>query len=187
MSSHHVVREKQEPALYIHELGSFDEENLGQLLEWSPTLIVNETEYEKIISLGHKVDLVISANESIDTQEHTRLIKVERDELSDVFDYLVADHYPAVNVVAAEVAMPAALPFLDQINIVFFNAIYKTYFIRSGFKIWKPKGILFMINAITPFQATNLAEHGNGLFEVAEDGFVEFTFETPYLPISEQL
>ncbi|RZK41505.1 MAG: thiamine pyrophosphokinase, partial [Pedobacter sp.] len=40
MSSHHIVREKQEPALYIHQLGNFDEEKLGQLLEWSPTVLV---------------------------------------------------------------------------------------------------------------------------------------------------
>jgi hypothetical protein len=40
MSSHHIVKEKQEPALYIHHFGNFDEEYLGQLLEWSPTLLV---------------------------------------------------------------------------------------------------------------------------------------------------
>ncbi|RYD76847.1 MAG: thiamine pyrophosphokinase, partial [Sphingobacteriales bacterium] len=29
MSSHHIVKEKQEPALYIDELGNFNEEYLG--------------------------------------------------------------------------------------------------------------------------------------------------------------
>ncbi|MFD2144372.1 hypothetical protein [Mucilaginibacter antarcticus] len=39
MSSHHIVREKQEPALLVLGLDGFDEEQLGQLLEWSPTLM----------------------------------------------------------------------------------------------------------------------------------------------------
>ena len=40
MSSHHIVREKQEPALLVLGLDDFPDELLGQLLEWSPTVIV---------------------------------------------------------------------------------------------------------------------------------------------------
>lgn len=42
MSSHHIVREKQEPALLIMDLNGFNDEHLGQLLEWNPTVLVNE-------------------------------------------------------------------------------------------------------------------------------------------------
>jgi hypothetical protein len=72
MSSHHIVREKQEPALYIHDLGAFDEEYLGQILEWSPTLIVNGESYEKVISMGLKVDVILNAAEELIPQENTK-------------------------------------------------------------------------------------------------------------------
>ena len=56
MSSHHFVKEKQEPALIIADLDGFDEEYLGQLLEWSPTVLVPSHLVEKVISLGIKID-----------------------------------------------------------------------------------------------------------------------------------
>lgn len=59
MSSHHIVREKQEPALFILDFDGFDEEYFGQLLEWSPTLVVSEDCYEKIARMGIKIDAVI--------------------------------------------------------------------------------------------------------------------------------
>ena len=42
MSSHHIVREKQEPALLVLGLNNFSTELLGQLLEWNPTVITTE-------------------------------------------------------------------------------------------------------------------------------------------------
>ena len=39
MSSHHIVRERQEPALLITDVYSIDPELVGQLLEWSLSLI----------------------------------------------------------------------------------------------------------------------------------------------------
>jgi len=63
MSSHHIVREKQEPALLILELGLFEEEHLGQLLEWSPTVLVNDASAEKLHSLGIKFDMLLTQTE----------------------------------------------------------------------------------------------------------------------------
>ena len=56
MSSHHIVREKQEPALLILSLEGFEYENLGQILEWSPTVIVQQEIYEIADSLAFKID-----------------------------------------------------------------------------------------------------------------------------------
>ena len=76
MSSHHIIREKQEPALLIVDLLDFDLENLGQLLEWSPTVIVLKDAVEKVYSLGLKIDVIID-NEANHhhLQEHTRYNK----------------------------------------------------------------------------------------------------------------
>ena len=56
MSSHHVVREKQEPALLVLGLDGFDDELLGQLLEWSPTVITTQQIAERLNAYGIKID-----------------------------------------------------------------------------------------------------------------------------------
>ncbi len=75
MSSHHIVREKQEPALIILSTQNFEEEYLGQLLEWSPTVIVAESIIEQVQSLGIKIDIIVSKNINYQsTQENVKLI-----------------------------------------------------------------------------------------------------------------
>lgn len=187
MSSHHIVREKQEPALYIHELGAFNEEYLGQLLEWSPTLIVNSTEYEKAISLGLKVDAVVNSSGIVEVQENTKIIEPKAEALDAVLDFLIAAKYQAVNVIDTKAKLRELGSYIDEINIVIFTETEKAYAIKSGFKVWKPKGSVFKIEVISYFEATNLRQEESGDFIVDTDGFVEFSFTTEYLFISEVL
>jgi hypothetical protein len=188
MSSHHIVKEKQEPALYIHELGEFNEEYLGQLLEWSPTLIVNATEYEKIISLGLKVDIVVnSANLPITYQENTKTIMGPGDEFNTVLNYLLAEKYDAVNMISVGTKLIDLEYYLDEINIVLFDSARKTYAITKGFTVWKPQGTIYYIDIISYFETSNLKQNEGEEFEVINDGFVEFIFNAEYLIISEKL
>lgn len=57
MSSHHIIRDKQEPALIIANGEACSIEILEQLLEWSPTVIVLDGALERVIELGIKVDV----------------------------------------------------------------------------------------------------------------------------------
>jgi len=187
MSSHHIVREKQEPALYIHCLGNFDEEYLGQLLEWSPSLIVSSSEFEKVVSLGLKVDIVVNPIGSHSFQENTKLIDTGNNDIISVLDYLIAEGYPAVNLIDASAEFYTLQNYIPQINIVVFTETQKTYAIKSGFKVWKPSGTIFNVFGAAEFAHTNLLMIKEGEFEVAHDGFVEFTFSFPYLFVSETL
>lgn len=187
MSSHHIVREKQEPALYIHELGAFNEEYLGQLLEWSPTLIVNDTEYEKVISMGLKVDAVVNSSDFQDVQENTKVIDVKTEALDAVLDFLIAGQYQAVNVIDTKSNLRELGSYISEIIVVVFTDTEKAYAIKSGFKVWKPKGSVFKIEVISYFETSNLMQQENGDFIVLKDGFVEFNFTTEYLFISEVL
>jgi hypothetical protein len=187
MSSHHIVREKQEPALYIHHLGTFDEEYLGQLLEWSPSLIVSAGVYEKALSLGLKVDVVVNAGAEDFFQENTKVITTDNEELDAVLDYLITEKYPAVNVIDEKSNLRELGSYIDRISIVVFTPEEKAYAIKSGFKVWKPKGSIFKIEVLAYFETTNLRQTENEDFEVMADGFVEFTFNVPYLFISEVL
>lgn len=187
MSSHHIVKEKQEPALYIHCLGNFDEEQLGQLLEWSPTLLVAANQYEKVLSLGIKVDVVIGHDELQNQQENTKYIAAEINELTTAINYLITQQYPAVNVIGATNSFEGLTNYLPQINLVLFNQNQKSYPIKNGFKIWKPAGTIFSINCENDFSTSNLATQKNGSFTVIKDGFVTFNFTSNYLFLTETL
>lgn len=187
MSSHHIVREKQEPALYIHQLGHFDEEYLGQLLEWSPTLLVAADVYEKILSLGLKVDVVIGCDADLPQQENTKFIFAATESLQTVVKYLIAAQYPAVNIIGKEINVDDLVSFLPQIDIVVFTPTQKTFAVKNGFNVWKPAGTMFKISSTGSFQATNLKPHENECFVVLEDGFVSFNFHTDYLFLTELL
>ncbi|WP_316750534.1 thiamine pyrophosphokinase [Pedobacter gandavensis] len=187
MSSHHIVREKQEPALYIHDLGEFNEEYLGQLLEWSPTLIVNAALYEKMISLGLKVDIVVNPVDQEFSQENTKVIPAKGEPLDAVLDYLIKEKYSAVNVIDTKTALRELGSYIDEINIVVFTATEKAYAIKSGFSVWKPKGSVFHIEVLSYFETSNLKQEENGDFVVINDGFVTFDFNNAWLFISEKL
>lgn len=194
MSSHHIVREKQEPALFIRRLGNFDEEYLGQLLEWSPTLITGAAEYEKMLSLGLKVDAVvineaaISGGTASTLQENTQLIHTQTAELDAVLEYLEKTGYKAVNIIDTENNYLRTLgAHIDHLNIVVYTTEEKAYAIPSGFSIWKSKGSLFRIEVLTYFETSNLVQEENGDFLVVNDGFVTFIFDVSYLFIREVL
>ncbi|TKC12833.1 thiamine pyrophosphokinase [Pedobacter polaris] len=187
MSSHHIVREKQEPALYIHKLGNFDEEYLGQLLEWSPTLVVAANEYEKAISLGLKVDVAFGNDDSIAIQENTKWIYSQTDSLPTVVKYLIAEKYPAVNIISKENKFDDLVGFLPEINIVLFTETEKSYAIKDDFSVWKPAGSIFRIDIVSYFETNNLKQEESGDFVVLKDGFVSFNFTTDYLFLSEPL
>jgi thiamine pyrophosphokinase len=57
MSSHHIVKDNQEPALIIANGQACSNELLGQLLEWSPVVLVLDGAIERVLQLGVKVDL----------------------------------------------------------------------------------------------------------------------------------
>ena len=187
MSSHHIVREKQEPALYIHNLGTFNEEYLGQILEWSPTLIVNGAIYEKVISLGLKVDVILNPFEGLVPQENTKSIIGPGDEYNTVLNYLISEKYPAVNIIDDDKKLGDLSFYLPKINIVLFSPTEKSYAIRTGFSVWKPAGSIFLIDVVSYFETTNLMQKEERVFEVVKDGFVEFTFTTEYVFLSELL
>lgn len=187
MSSHHIVKEKQEPALYIHSLGEFDDEALGQLLEWSPTLIVQDTEFEKIYSLGIKADFIAGNEVLANVQEHTMFINTGLYGPQAVIDYLVSEGYPAVNIITDEVFPLDILDYVHRINMVVFNGSEKIYAIKSGFTIWKPIGTRFRIEGAFLQPVEKLSLESENQYCVTSDGFVEFLFDDDAAILHEEL
>lgn len=188
MSSHHIVKEKQEPALYVHEFGAFNEEYLGQLLEWSPTVIVAASQYEKVVSLDVKVDIVVGNLEAgVELQENIRVIPQQKEGIADAMEFLVKEKYPAVNVVSEINSFDDLTCYLPNINLVLFTEKAKYYAVKDGFSVWKPAGTIFLIDIMSYFEAENLMQQETSEFVVVEDGMVSFSFKAPYLFIGEVL
>lgn len=188
MSSHHIVREKQEPALLIVSLAHFPLEQLGQLLEWSPTVLVTEAEYEYADSLGIKIDAVITQNPDFYAQEHTHLVLTEYEPLEDALKYLVGEGYPAVHVIAEEFLLKDYVLFVDLINLVIFTSDKKMIPIRSGYSKWQTaRQKIYLMHDAKHLQTEGLRHIGYHEFETEKDGFYALTFDQPFLVIAENL
>ena len=128
MSSHHIVREKQEPALLVLGLDDFPDEMLGQLLEWSPTVITTPQTAEKLVSFGIKIDWVISDGQDDELQPDVKLMSPGNGNLTDAaLSYLADNEYPSVNVVTDDLDLDDYRYFTDRINLVIFNNHQKIY------------------------------------------------------------
>ena len=111
MSSHHIVRDDQEPALIIANGAACSNELLGQLLEWSPLVIVLDSAMERVLELGIKVDVLLGdfdrgfdAEYYKEKQYPLEIVPTpdqNKTDLEKAFDYLVERKIPAVNVVWA--------------------------------------------------------------------------------------
>ena len=111
MSSHHIVRDDQEPALIIANGAACSEELIGQLLEWSPLVIVLDAAIERVLELGIKVDVLLGdfdrgldVNYYKEKQYPLEIVyspNQDKTDLEKAFDYLIEKGHKAVNVIWA--------------------------------------------------------------------------------------
>ncbi|HTH83043.1 MAG TPA: hypothetical protein VL490_08920 [Mucilaginibacter sp.] len=189
MSSHHIVREKQEPALLVLGMDNFDDELLGQLLEWSPTLIATPVVAEKLISNGIKIDLIITDEMDEDLQSDVKQLSVNGQTAAlSALNYLINKGYPAVNIVTDEFNINEYLPFTSKINLVIFYDRQKIYAITPGFSKWKPAHeIITLLSVPEGLQITGLEKISQNTYKTAADGFFTMQFEGQNILIAEQL
>lgn len=154
MSSHHIVREAQEPALFIWQPQAATGEQLLQLLEWSPTVLVKEETLEAALEQGIKVDIVLycpekstKVREQAALQQHMQLIpSTTEDMLDTALRHLAKQGQQAINILTADTAaLESLLPALASQTSLPYVAVLsgteKWSFYRSGhFSKWLPEG-----------------------------------------------
>ncbi len=192
MSSHHIVREKQEPALLIINFGDFEEEQLGQLLEWSPMIFVVQEMVDKVVSLGIKIDIVLSAKAKNDytLQEHVKVLNVEEEALKTGMNYLISEGFPSVNIITNQFNAEDYSKFVNQIDLVVFENDKKIYPVKTGFNKWKAVGEKIFIlneNAIKKLEMIGLENKEIAGYKTQNDGFFSLTFEGNHLFIAEEI
>ena len=97
MSSHHTIRENQEPAVLLLDPNAIDIQVLHDLLEWSPLLIVSEACVDWILMHQIKADGVIVSKEKygitkekLRFQEPLKLIKLKNDPFIDGVQHIIS-------------------------------------------------------------------------------------------------
>lgn len=162
MSSHHIVRDEQEPALLIDDASALSLDEVDQLLEWSPTVIVTENALDEVLKWGIKIDVVVAHLSSLKElkpklvdQSPVQLLGFEeKDLLACAFIYLLDHHYPAVNLLA-DIYQTAALDivrdFSREIDGVLFANQQKWTYVTSGkYEKWVSIGHHFGIHPVAP-------------------------------------
>jgi hypothetical protein len=146
MSSHHIVREDQEPALLIMDVHAVPIEQAQELLEWSPTVIVQEDAVLNVLSWGIKIDIVIadvdnvpSLTSSLHDQFPLKLISYNKQEeaLSTALYFLIATKQKAVNILSLQ-PLESFEPF-TALDLSVFQFGKRWSFIRGGlYEKWLP-------------------------------------------------
>lgn len=177
MSSHHIVRDDQEPALIIANGAACDPELLGQLLEWSPLVVVLDSAIERVIELGIKVDVLLGDfDRGFDPEFYkTSQFPIEivhtpdqdKTDLEKAFDYLIERKIPAVNVVWATgrradhtiTNLTNIVRYRNLLKIVILDDHSKIFLLPNKFEKWYTANTpisLIPIGVVNGISSTNL-------------------------------
>lgn len=158
MSSHHIVRDDQEPALIIANGAACSKELLGQLLEWSPLVIVLDSAMDRVLELGIKVDVLLgdfdrgfNPEKYLEQQYPLEIVHTpdqEKTDLEKAFDYLITRKIPAVNVIWATgkradhtiTNITNIVRFRNKLKIVVLDDHSKIFLLPQKFEKWYPAG-----------------------------------------------
>ena len=163
MSSHHIVRDEQEPALLIANGESCHPEILGQLLEWSPVVVVLDSAIWRVLDLGIKVDVLLGDFDrtadgrdldldTIRAQQYP--IEVahtpdqDKTDLEKGLEYLIERGFPAVNIIWATgrradhslTNMTNIVRYKDQIRIVMLDDHSRIFPLVGRYEKWYEAG-----------------------------------------------
>jgi thiamine pyrophosphokinase len=189
MSSHHIVREKQEPALLITGLDNFADELLGQLLEWSPTVITTLQTAEQLVAYGIKIDWIITDDADEVEQSDVKLIPRGIHSVIDAaLKFLLANEYSAVNIITDELTLSDYSHFTGNIDLVIFYQHRKIYPVSSGFSKWKPGGeIIEILSTSKNAVFRGLSSVDLVKYITTADGFFSLYFDEAFLFIAEDI
>ncbi|MCX8491659.1 MAG: hypothetical protein ORN54_11385 [Cyclobacteriaceae bacterium] len=186
MSSHHFVKEDQEPALLIICPTAISFEKIQELLEWSPTIVVNAKAIPIVQRWGIKIDVVLcseSEQEELATSLADQLpirfisFQAEVNPLSVGYDFLKALNYKAVNILIERLTDLDLIQDFYSLNIEVFFDQCRWVFVRSRkFEKWLPQGNRLSIYPNVQLIQLNLDEQ----FVSVRDGKVKLESESPF-------
>lgn len=148
MSSHHFVKENQEPALLILDTKEFGFEAIAPLLEWVPTVLVSQEEVWAVVSWGIKIDVILADLEFqqanyrlLEEQYPVKFLGVsEGNYLEEGLQYLLATKHSALNIIGlAPWELPEDFISASNLDMVLWHGNIRYFPVKNGhFKKWFP-------------------------------------------------
>lgn len=184
MSSHHIVRDDQEPALIIANGAECSKELMGQLLEWSPLVIVLDSAMKRIMHYDIKVDVLLGDFDRDFNPEQYREAQYpleivhtpdqNKTDLEKALDYLIERGFPAVNIIWATgrradhtiTNITNIVRYRNKIKIVILDDHSKIFLLPLKYEKWYPAGTplsLIPIGKVSGIHSKNLK------YELADD------------------
>lgn len=163
MSSHHIIREGQEPALIIANGESCSNELLGQLLEWSPFVVVLDGAINRVIDLNIKIDVLLgdfdSRNHALEVIQNQQPVKIihtpdqDKTDLQKGIEYLIERGFEAVNIIWATGRradhnlsnVTDLVRYNNKIRIVLFDDYSKIFQLPKKYQKWYTVNTLLSI------------------------------------------
>ena len=154
MSSHHIVRDDQEPALIIANGAACSMELLNQLLEWSPLVIVLDSTIDRVLELGIKVDVLLGdfdrgfqPEDYLEKQYPLEIVYApnqDKTDLEKAFDYLIEKGHKAANVIWATgkradhtiTNITNIVAYRNQLKIVVLDDHSKVFLLPKKYEKW---------------------------------------------------
>ena len=184
MSSHHFVREGQEPALCIIHPISFG--IISDLLEWAPLVLVSQDALEDVLRWGIKIDVMLrnpNLPAQIFSQGNVEVLTPQPGEsaIHAAMLFLEGRQYKDVNITAfdAEQAFDEVLPFHGRVQANVLDEKVKWSAVSAVFEKWLPAGTVVLVHGTTTqtTQFQGLTE-GNNQWLVPENGMVRIQSPT---------
>lgn len=155
MSSHHIVREDQEPALLMIDADAIAFEKIQQLLEWSPTIMVAGQALEKVASWGIKIDVILthpaeraSLSFFVDEQNSVQWVDSTHSALEDGLNYFLSTKQQNVNLVmlATDHLFFMVEQWAQRLSLSIFDRDMRWSLIAKGkFEKWFPNGSVYQV------------------------------------------
>lgn len=146
MSSHHFVKEQQEPAVFILDTAELSFETVSPLLEWVPTVLVTQGCLDTVLSWGIKLDVILATEafqkENLQLLEEQYPVKFLTASPENVLDeglqYLLATKHPAAHLVGlSHLGCLDLEGKLELFDLTVMDSGWKYYPVKSGsFKKW---------------------------------------------------
>lgn len=176
MSSHHIIKDKQEPALIIANGEACSNSLTEQLLEWNPLVVVLDGAMDRVLELGIKIDVLLgdfdrnrNPEEILKHQSHVKIVRTpdpNKTDLEKGIDYLIENAYPAANIIWATgkradhsfTNISNLVRYKNSITLVMIDDYSKIFYVKSGFTKHYSKGT--PLSLIPIGEATGITTEG---------------------------
>jgi thiamine pyrophosphokinase len=163
MSSHHIVRDTQEPALIIANGEACNFELLEQLLEWNPIVMVLDGALDRVLELGIKIDIVLGdfdrnhhPEEKLAHQYPIEIVHTPDQSKTDLekgIEHLLNKSHKAINIIWATGRrsdhtinnLTNLVRYEENANLVMYDDYSKIYVLPKQFDKWYTKGSIISL------------------------------------------